>query len=169
MVLKLRSLKGEQGNAMVEFALALTVLLTLLFGIIDIGRALYAYNWLYNGARQATRWAMVRGATCDSHLPGCTTQPAGATLTDITNYVKDQPQSPYTDGLDTTGIDTSMVSVTAGCYSKTYMQNPPCAPTSTIQIQIQYQFQFITPFLSQIKSWQMTSSSERVVQGSPTS
>jgi hypothetical protein len=172
VALNLRRLHGEQGNAMVEFALSLTVLLTLLFGIIDVGRALFAYNWLYNGARQATRWAMVRGAFCDSHLPGCPPVgggKGGADLNAITNYVKDTPQAPYTDGLDTTGIDTGAVIVTATCFSKTVQNSPPCAPTSQVQIQITYQFQFITPFLSQIKSWTMTSTSERVVQGNPTS
>ncbi|MGA7460996.1 MAG: TadE family protein [Candidatus Korobacteraceae bacterium] len=152
---------------MVEFALSLTVLLTLLFGIIDIGRALFAYNWLYNGARQATRWAMVRGSFCDSHLPGC---PNGADLPTITEYVTNTLPGGYGNGLDTTGIDTGAVTVSSQCFATRIVKpNPPCAPTSTIQIQITYQFQFITPFLNQIKAWPMSSSSERVVQGSPTS
>jgi Flp pilus assembly protein TadG len=163
---KLRGLKGEQGNAMVEFALSVTVLLTLLFGIIDIGRALFAYNWLYNGARQATRWAMVRGAFCDSHLPGC---PTGANGTLITQYVTNTLPAGYGNGLDTTGIDTGAVTVTTTCWAKTAFQVPPCAPTAAVQIEVQYQFQFITPFLNQIKSWTMTSTSRRVVQGDPTS
>ena len=159
---------------MVEFALALTVLLTLLFGIIDIGRALYAYNWLYNGARQATRWAMVRGAFCDSHLPGCPPPPppivkGGADKTAIENYIKDTPQPPYTDGLDTSGIDIGAVTVNSQCFAADKFQGPPpCAPTAWVQIQIIYQFQFITPFLNHT-AWNMTSSSQRVVQGSPTS
>ncbi len=99
---------------MVEFALSLTVLLTLLFGIIDIGRALYAYNWLYNGARQATRWAMVRGAFCDSHLPGCHDAAGGSHFGRYHQLChRPLPQPPYTDGLDTSGIDTSAVSVMA--------------------------------------------------------
>ena len=168
MASNLRRLKGEQGNALVEFALALTVLLTLLFGIIDIGRALYAYNWLYNGARQATRWAMVRGAFCDSHLPGC---PNGADGGTITSYVTNTLPAGYGNGLDTTGIDTTtkgVLKVTSTCFSKTVKQTPPCAPTTNVQIQIQYQFQFITPFLNHTP-WTMTSFSERVVQGSPNS
>ena len=165
MALNLRRLRGEQGNAMVEFALALTVLLTLLFGIIDIGRALYAYNWLYNGARQTTRWAMVRGAFCDSHLPGC---PTGANTSDIFNYVTNALPAGYGSGLDTTGIDTSAVTVTPSCFSKTVKQTPPCAPTTNVQVLITYQFQFITPFLNHTP-WTMTSFSERVVQGSPNS
>jgi len=156
---KLRGLKGEEGNTMVE-------LLTLLFGIIDIGRALYAYDWLYNGVRQTTRWAMVRGAFCDPLLAGC---PAGADKDTISQYVTNTLPANYGNGLDTTGIDTGAVTVTTTCYSKTAFKNPPCAPTASVQITITYQFHFITPFLSQIAPWTMTSSSERVVQGNPTS
>jgi Flp pilus assembly protein TadG len=154
-VLKVRRLRGEQGNALVEFALAITVLLTLLFGIIDIGRALYAYDWLYNSARQATRWAMVRGYFCNNLLPGC---PADKTA--ISNYVTNSNGS----GLDTTGIDTSAVNVSSLCYvTNTPASNPPCAPPAWIQIQVRYQFHFITPFLTNTP-WTMTSSSQRVVQ-----
>lgn len=164
MALDLRRLHGEQGNAMVEFALSVAVLLTLLFGIIDVGRALYAYDWLYNGVRQATRWSMVRGVSCDSHLTGC---PAGVDNDTITQYVTNQLPVGYGNGLDTTGIDIKGVGVTSSCVSANTKSNPPCGPTSTLQIQLTYQFQFITPFLSQTP-WTMTSSSERVVQGNPT-
>jgi Flp pilus assembly protein TadG len=165
---RFRGFKGEQGSAMVEFALSLVVLLTLLFGIIDIGRALYAYNWLYNGARQATRWAMVRGAFCDNHLQGC---PAGATNDTITQYVTNTLPAGYGNGLDTTGIDTSpgMLTVTTECWSLVAFNNPPCAPTASVQVQLTYQVHYITPFLAGIKPWPMTSSSRRVVQGTPVS
>lgn len=166
-------LRAEQGSAMIEFALSVTVLLTLLFGIIDIGRALYAYDWLYNGARQATRWAMVRGAFCDSHLTLCPTGASGGNMgTDnIFEYVTNTLPANYGNGLDTTGIDTSAVKVASTCWSKTINSIPPCAPTSLVQVQVMYQFHFITPFLAgfQWASWPMTSTSERVVQGSPTS
>ena len=168
-------LRAEQGSAMIEFALSLTVLLTLLFGIIDVGRALYAYDWVYNAARQTTRWAMVRGNPCNSLLPGCTIPPGGSqarpTKYDIENYVKDMPVSPYTDGLDTTGIDPSAITVTSKCFASDAAPNdPPCAPTAYVQVQVKYTFHFITPFLAQW-TWTngMISTSRRVTQGSPSS
>jgi Flp pilus assembly protein TadG len=167
VVVKVRRLSGEQGNALVEFSLSVFVLLTLLFGIIDIGRALYAYDWIYNAARQATRWAMVRGNPCDSLLPGCDAQPPRPTGNDIQNYVRDTPESPYTDGLDTTGIDTSAVTVTSTCFATNDINpNPPCAPAGFIQIQVKYVFHPITPFLGQFNNdtMTMTSTSQRVVQ-----
>ena len=165
MAFRFRQLRGEQGNALVEFALAVSVLLTLLFGIIDVGRALYAYDWLYNGARQATRWAIVRGNDCNSLLPGC---PTGASNSDISAYVTNSLPAGWGNGLDTTGIDTSAILVTSQCYSKTFLESPPCAATAEMSVTITYQFHFITPFLAGT-SWQMNSTSERVVQGTPTS
>ena len=61
---------GEAGSALVEFALASVIILTVLFGIIDMGRALYAYDWVSDAARRGTRYAMVRGTSCSALLPG---------------------------------------------------------------------------------------------------
>ncbi len=44
---------------MVEFALVASVVLLILFGIVDFGRAVYAYNTVSNAARQAARTAIV--------------------------------------------------------------------------------------------------------------
>lgn len=48
-----------RGQALVEFALLLPVLVTLLFGILDLGRAVYAYNTIGNAARVGARVAAV--------------------------------------------------------------------------------------------------------------
>ena len=163
MFRKLRGLHDEQrGNALVEFAVSLTVLLTVLFGIIDIGRALYAYDWLYNAARQTTRWSMVRGAFCNNPQHPLTGCPADKNT--ILNYVKNTNGT----GLDTSGIDTSLVNVSSHCFaSDTPTGDPPCAPPGTIQVSITYRFQPITPFLAALLSnyqWSMSSSSKRVMQ-----
>ncbi len=44
---------------MVELALVLPILLVLLLGIFDLGRAIYAYNTVSNAARAAVRVAVV--------------------------------------------------------------------------------------------------------------
>jgi hypothetical protein len=50
---------GERGQALVEFALILPILLILLLGILDFGRAVAAYNSVSNGARSGARVAIV--------------------------------------------------------------------------------------------------------------
>lgn len=44
---------------MVEFALVIPIFLLLIFGILDLGRAVYAYSTLNNAAREGARVAHV--------------------------------------------------------------------------------------------------------------
>jgi Flp pilus assembly protein TadG len=54
---------GEEGQALVEFSLALVVLVASIFGIIESGRLVYAYVTIGNAAREGTRTAIISGAT----------------------------------------------------------------------------------------------------------
>lgn len=138
----------EKGSGLVEFAISLVVVLTVLFGIIDTGRALYAYNWCSNSARLGTRFMMVRGTKCTLLSGGCP-----ATGTDATNYIES----------NAVGIDTGQVTVTTWCWADTVKNNPPCPPQALVQVQVQYNFKFVTPFVP-LSGWTMQSTSERVVQ-----
>ncbi len=51
--------RGARGQSLVEFALVIPLLLFIVFGIVDFGRAIYAYNTLSESARQADRTAIV--------------------------------------------------------------------------------------------------------------
>jgi Flp pilus assembly protein TadG len=48
-----------RGQALVEFALVVPLLILLLMGIFDFGRAIYAFNTVNNAAREAVRLAIV--------------------------------------------------------------------------------------------------------------
>ena len=54
---------SPQGQALVEFALVLPILLLLIFGIIDAGRLIYTYNTVSNAARNGARVAIVNQST----------------------------------------------------------------------------------------------------------
>jgi hypothetical protein len=54
-----RTQPALSGQALVEFALVLPILLVLLLGIFDFGRAVAAYNSVSNAARSAVRVAIV--------------------------------------------------------------------------------------------------------------
>jgi Flp pilus assembly protein TadG len=47
------------GQSLVEFALVLPVIVLIVFGTIDVGRAIFTYNTLSESARQADRVAIV--------------------------------------------------------------------------------------------------------------
>ena len=49
----------NRGQALAEFALVFPVFFLLLMGILDFGRAIYAYNTLSNASRAAVRVAIV--------------------------------------------------------------------------------------------------------------
>ena len=141
---------GEAGSALVEFALASVVILTVLFGIIDMGRALYSYDWVSDAARRGTRYAMVRGTSSCPGPPQLTD--CKADLDHIKTYVES----------NAFGIDHSAVTVTASCWPPSHAFTlPPCAPGKTIEVTVKYNFAFLSPLTPH--SWTMTSSSLRTV------
>jgi Flp pilus assembly protein TadG len=60
-----RLLRRRAGQSMVEFAVLAPVFFLLLLGTIDMGRAVYIYNAISNGAREGARAAV----PYDSPLP----------------------------------------------------------------------------------------------------
>ena len=53
-----RRSRGQSSQALIEFALISPVLLLLLFGIIDIGRAVFYYDTVNHAAREGARLAV---------------------------------------------------------------------------------------------------------------
>jgi TadE-like protein len=54
----MRNIRGQRSQALIEFALVSPVLLLLLFGIIDLGRAIFYYDTLNHAAREGARAAV---------------------------------------------------------------------------------------------------------------
>jgi Flp pilus assembly protein TadG len=50
----------ETGQAMVEFALTALIFFTIIFGVIDLGRAIFEYNLLASSARAGARVAVIQ-------------------------------------------------------------------------------------------------------------
>jgi len=61
--MKLKKLNSKKSNAqaMVEFAIALPVLLVLLYGILEAGRLLFLYSTVVTASRQAVRYGSATG------------------------------------------------------------------------------------------------------------
>jgi Flp pilus assembly protein TadG len=66
----MRSRSHERGQALVEFALAIPLLILILLGIFDLGRAVYASSTLNNAAREAGRLAIVDQTITDIQARG---------------------------------------------------------------------------------------------------
>ena len=53
--------RSNRGNSVIEFALILPILLMVLFGITEFGRAFMTSNVLYTACREGARLAVVTG------------------------------------------------------------------------------------------------------------
>jgi hypothetical protein len=65
-----RALRERGGAAAVEFAMTVPILLTVMLGIFEFGRMLWAQNALHYAVEQAARCATIDVATCGN--PGDT-------------------------------------------------------------------------------------------------
>lgn len=129
-----RRMRDEQrAGSLLEFALSFALLFSILFGVIDFGRALYAYDAISDAARTGTRYAIVHGSASLSP----------ATPDAISTYVTTNCCA---------GLSSSAITVTT-------TWSPDNNPGSTVNVQVQYTFNFILPFLP-TASVPMSSSSQ---------
>jgi Flp pilus assembly protein TadG len=144
----------ERGSSLAETAAVMGVLLALLFGIIDFGRATYTYAFVAQLARQGARWAIVRGSQC-SALDHCNAQQA-----DIQTYVQSLSEGATTASQIT--IPTNGVTW-GNCPAGSSGNAPGC----TVSVTVQYPFQFMLPYMpktaGQFTTITMSSTSKMVI------
>jgi len=114
---------NERGAALVEYAIALTVFLTSMFGVIEFGRALWVHNALSDAARRGARYAVLNSSTNVDAVKNVVVygDPAGGTQPVVPNLTTANVTVTYTDFALNKG--TATVSVTG------------------------YQFQFVIPII----------------------
>ena len=79
----------ERGSAVLEFALAFLVFLTILYGTMEFGRVVASYNIISGAAREGVRYATVHGSG----------SAAPASASDIQTVVRN-----WAIGLDTSSV-----------------------------------------------------------------
>lgn len=112
--------RNQRGQALVEFALASFALLLLLFGILELGRAVYIYNAMTNAAREGARYGVV--ALADATFEQ-----------DIKNRVKSLAVA-----LGLTDNDITVTCVTDGGAAGQQFCSPYTA--NSVRVQIDYRF-----------------------------
>lgn len=115
---------SERGSTLVEFAIGATLFLTVMFGVIEFGRALWVHNALSDAARRGTRYAVVHTAA-DS-----------AAVKNVVVY--GDPTGGSTPLVD--NLTTSNVNVTYSAFGLN-------GGTATVSIN-NYEFKFIIPIVS---------------------
>ena len=140
-----RIFQGEAGSSLVETALSASVLLLLVFGILEISLALYSYHCIGEAAREGSRYAMVRGSTSCVNTPRLTN--CNASVAQIQAYVKGIGFS----GLDSGGsmdVFPSWLSPngTAPATWSNCTSGTCNAPGNLVKVQVTYQFPLNIPF-----------------------
>ncbi len=145
---------GQRGSSLPETAIVMGVLLALMFGIIDFGRATYTYAFVAQLARQGARWAIVRGSQC-SALDHC-----NAARTDVQNYVQSLSQGATVKNNITVPAGTGLAF--SNCPPGSTASN---APGCTVSVTVTYPFQFMLPYMptGQLTTITMSSTSQMVI------
>jgi Flp pilus assembly protein TadG len=140
---------GERASGLPEMTIVLGVVLALLFGIIDFGRATYTYAFVGQLARQGARWAIVRGSQC-TVLDHCNAQSS-----DVQTYVRG-----LTEGV-TNPSSISVIATWPACPAGLSGHAPGC----TVQVAVSYPFTFILPFMpgANLTQFNMKSTSQMVI------
>ena len=122
-----RRQQKQKGSVVVEASLTFLIFIVLILGIMDFGRIIWTYTTIAEGAREATRYAIVHGASSGHQ----------ATVADIQGIVTSR-----TIGLSAADLTTTVTFTpdqTAGSTAKvaiTYNFRPvaPYIPSGTISL-----------------------------------
>lgn len=131
--------RSERGSTLVEFAIGATVFLTVMFAVLEFGRALWVHNALADAARRGARYAVIHPSTDYAAVKNVVVygDPAGGS-------------SPVVDNLTTSNVNIA--------YSGFGLNDG----SATVSI-TNYQFQFVLPLLStsiQMPSYSTTLTAE---------
>lgn len=141
---------AQRGASLPETAIVMAVLLALLFGIIDFGRAIYTYAFVAQLAREGARWAIVRGNQC-TVLDHCNAQQA-----DVQTYVQS-----LSEGVTTASQITANPVTWSNCPSGSSGHAPGC----TVSVTVTYPFKFLLPWMpgGSLSTIHMSSTSQMVI------
>lgn len=116
---------GEQeGQSVLELALLLPVLLLIMAGVLDIGRAFHAYVVVVNAAREGARYASMHPADC----------------TEIKNHVWEE------SGGASINLSGVAVGVCAGttCSPAAGCTITEAEPGTPVTVSVQYELELVT-------------------------
>ncbi len=127
-----RNGKSRRGNALVEFALAATVLIPIFLGTFQFGYAFYVYNLLSTQVRAGARFASMRTYRCGN----------SSSMTAYTTAVKNVVRYGNPSGTGTViepGLTNSQISVaikTSGGVTADATHTPAYVEVSTVNYSV---------------------------------
>lgn len=155
-----RALRCEEGLSAIEAAISCTVLFAMLFGMCQMSLAMYDYHVTSEAAREASRYAIVRGSTSCTNTPKLTN--CNVTATSLQSYVQ---------GLGFPGVKSSNLSVSTSWYSASSTTPTTWSACSTgicnvpgnlVKVTVTYPMSLHIPFANQL-SLNLSSTSQMVI------
>ena len=158
----------QRGASLVEYAFVFIAFISMIFGISGFGHMLFIYHHVNNAAKEATRYASVRGSTCGNDANGGSCQTSNSasgisgptTAADVQAFVNTiSPPSidrsrlvvPTSDGTYFCGVSDgpacSPAIATAPTSCKTAGAGTANQPFCTVKVTVAYSYQFIFPLL----------------------
>jgi Flp pilus assembly protein TadG len=137
-------MRGERGQSLVEFSVALTVFVMLLMGIVDFGMGVYKYNGVSQAAREIARVASVH-------------QGSAFSSSEITAV--ESTQSHLIPGLSVSSITcTDINGASVG------LVNNACPNTAFVTVTVTSIYKASTPILGLVGIWTMSGTSSAQIQ-----
>ena len=123
---KLQSNDLQRGQSLVEMSVGLVILIILLSGLLDIGRAYYVYVGLEDGAGEAALYLSIN--------PGCRT-------------ATDGPQCANPNNAEYRARNAGGENIDWSTATITIVRPPVYGVGDTVKVTIQYQLKLLTPFM----------------------
>ncbi len=120
--------RSEEGSSLIEFAVTLPVMFMLLFMFMELCLMFYTHDMISEVAREGTRYAMVRGASC----PTTSSPTCEVTATQVNAFVN-------SIGWPNIGGGTMTVNTTYPDGNESV--------GSRVQVQVTYAFKVSMPFV----------------------
>jgi len=145
-----------RGQSLVEFALILPIFLLVLFGLVDMGRAVYANSTLSQASREAARLVSVQASWVGSTAPSCNTAEGPVCPADL-NALR-------TNALDAANrMMAPFGTIAASDFHLSCATTPPSgdwvspphactvrAPLNLASVRVEMDFEAITPIIAQL-------------------
>lgn len=143
---------GESAQALAEFALVMPLVFIILFGIVDLSRAMQSYVTIQEAARSGARYAVTGRTDC-----------SGVATQTRENCIQQQVKNLTKDLNHSSTISTSFKSWTYPTYADPPTANSAGAPCDTVQVTVTYDYEPMTPVFSRLIPDVPMSASERMV------
>jgi Flp pilus assembly protein TadG len=145
------TITDQRGQTLAEFSISFLVFITMLFAIVDFGRAIYQFNGASQAAREIARVTSVH--PCDTTQPTC--------------VLGTSPETAQVIATQKALVPNLTIDPVAGitCVNTAGVVHVPCNfATDSVTVSVTAPFSGVTPIIAPFGSWNMHASSSVQIQ-----